>query len=68
MANDLRHRLEVQYRWEGDDLLFYRTGADGRIHVSDHEVDVSVDLGIMLSPMKAMVQRQIEDYLDRHFG
>ncbi len=64
IAKRLEHKLAVKYRWEGDDLRFERTGAKGRIHVSDDAVRVEVDLGMMLRPMKGKVEQKVHQYLD----
>ena len=64
IALQLKEKMQATYRWEGDRLLFERTGADGVIDVGEKDVDVKLDLGFMLSPMKGMIQKQIEEYLD----
>ena len=64
VAERLKEKLEVKYRWEGDDLTFERTGASGRIHVTDNEVRVEVDLNFLLRPMKGKVEQKVHQYLD----
>lgn len=68
IARRLESKLDVKYRWEGDDLRFERTGAKGRIHVADGAVRVEVDLGMMLRPMKGKVEQKIHQYLDEALG
>lgn len=65
IARELNSRLQVAHRWEGDSMVFNRSGADGRIHVDDREVVVDIKLGLMLSPMKGIIEDQIERYLDQ---
>lgn len=65
VAQRLKEKIQIEYRWDGDDLRFERSGAKGRIHVSDNEVRVEVDLGLMLKPMKGMITEKIQGYLDR---
>ena len=64
IARQLKDRLQVSYHWHGDQLHFERSGADGRIDVTEDTVDVDIELGLMLSPMKGMIQKQVEEYLD----
>jgi putative polyhydroxyalkanoate system protein len=68
IADDLRNRLQVDYHWEGDELLFNRPGATGRIDVDDENVRVRIDLGMFLAPMKGVVESQIRNYLDQHLS
>lgn len=64
IAQQLKQQMQANYRWQGDRLLFERSGADGTIDVGESDVDVKLELGFMLSPMKGMIQKQIEEYLD----
>jgi putative polyhydroxyalkanoate system protein len=66
LAVDLRSRLQVTYRWEGDTLYFERSGADGRIDIGDHDLDIRIELGFPLSAMKGMVETQVKNYLDQN--
>ena len=68
IAEKLRDKLEVRYRWEGDDLRFERTGANGRIHVTATEVRVEIDLAFLLKPMKGKVESKVHQYLDEALG
>src|SRR5437762_3545419 len=66
VAQQLRNRLQTAYHWDGDSLIFSRSGADGRIEVDDREIAINIKLGLMLSPMKGIVEDQIERYLDQN--
>jgi putative polyhydroxyalkanoate system protein len=68
IAQKLKDKLSVTYRWEGDDLRFERTGASGRIRVTDTEVRVEVDLGFLLKAMKGKVESKVHQYLDEALG
>lgn len=65
IAKQLRSKLDIVYRWDGDELLFERPGANGRISVEDSSVTVDIDLGAGLSFFKGMVEGQINTYLDQ---
>ena len=64
LAERLQEKLSIRYRWEGDDLRFDRTGAKGRIAVTDDEVRVEIDLSMMLRPLKGKVLQKVHQYLD----
>jgi putative polyhydroxyalkanoate system protein len=66
LAVDLRSRLQITYRWEGDSLYFERSGADGRIDIGDRDLDVRIELNFPFSAMKGMVETQIKTYLDQN--
>jgi putative polyhydroxyalkanoate system protein len=66
LSTELAQKLQVQSRWEGDVLRFERSGAKGHVAVSDSDVHVQVELGLMLRPLKGAVEAQIQKYLDRY--
>lgn len=61
----LPSEYDVRYRWNGDTLEFKRSGADGSIAVGEDTVRVELKLGLLLSPMGGMIQREIEQVLDK---
>lgn len=65
LAERLASEYEVRYRWQGDTLEFRRSGAEGSIAVGDSTVRVELKLGLLLSPMGGMIQREIERALDK---
>lgn len=67
IAERLKDKIGITYRWAGDDLNFERTGAKGTIHVADDSVRVEVDLKMMLRPMKGKIEGKIHQYLDESF-
>ncbi|MCB9667303.1 MAG: polyhydroxyalkanoic acid system family protein [Myxococcales bacterium] len=66
LSTELTNKLQVQSHWEGDVLKFERTGAKGQVAVSDSLVHVSVELGLMLRPLKGAIEAQVNKYLDRY--
>jgi len=68
IARQMKSKLEIEYRWNGDRLQFDRPGAHGRIDVTDTTVTVDIELGLMLTAFKGMVQDQINGYLDQRIG
>ncbi|WVM91967.1 polyhydroxyalkanoic acid system family protein [Halopseudomonas pachastrellae] len=45
LADKLAQKLDAKCSWEGDQLHFKRSGADGCITVTDADVRVQVKLG-----------------------
>lgn len=64
LAERLAREYAVHYRWVGDTLEFKRSGADGRIAVTDDRVRVELNLGLLLSAMGGSIKREIEKTLD----
>ncbi|OEC36699.1 putative polyhydroxyalkanoic acid system protein [Pseudomonas cuatrocienegasensis] len=65
LAERLAREFDVTYQWQGDTLLFKRSGADGSIAVSDDRVRVELKLGLLLSAMSGSIKREIEQVLDK---
>jgi putative polyhydroxyalkanoate system protein len=65
LAERLAREFDVSYQWQGDTLLFKRSGADGSIAVSDDQVRVELKLGLLLSAMSGTIKREIEQVLDK---
>lgn len=66
VADRLKEKLDIKYRWDGDTLKFDRTGASGTIACTATEVRVQVDLNLMLRPMKGKVEEKVNQYLNEY--
>jgi putative polyhydroxyalkanoate system protein len=64
IARDLKKKLNADYAWKGDSLRFKRTGASGSIDVSEGFIDINIQLGMMLSPMKAKIEKSIREQMN----
>ena len=58
----------VDSQWDGDTLRFSRSGVKGSIAVSAAAVEVHAELGLMLSPLKGMVEDEIRRKLAEQFA
>ncbi len=60
----------AEYHWDGDVLHVSRSGIGGMIAVADDSMDLWIDLGLLLSPMKAEIEdrltRKIDEMLARY--
>jgi len=66
VANRLKDKVEATWKWVGDDIVFERTGAKGRIAVTDTTVHIEIDLSLVLRPLKGMLESKANKYLDEY--
>lgn len=69
IAERLQAKLELEWRWSGNSILFEATrgkakGAKGSLDVTESEIAVNVDLPLLLRPFKGMVEAKIQAKLD----
>ena len=68
VAASMREKFGMDGTWEGDTLRFSRPGVTGSIAVDSDAIQVTAELGMMLAPLKGMVEQEIRRKLDEHFG
>lgn len=68
VATRMREKFDVQTQWQNDTLTFQRPGINGKIAIDSDEIHVSAQLGMLLSPLKGMIEQEIRRKLDEHFG
>lgn len=68
VAARMREKFGMEGKWQGDSLVFSRAGANGMITVGDDAIQVVVELGMMLSPLRGMIEQEIRRKLDEHFA
>jgi putative polyhydroxyalkanoate system protein len=68
IARQLRDDYGGSFTWEGDDLRFKRTGVSGSVAVTKAGFQVRVVLGLLLSPLRSRIRREIVTFCDEHFG
>ena len=68
IARKLREDYGGSFAWEGDDLRFQRTGASGSVAVTKEGFRVRVELGVLLSPLRSRIEREIVAFCDEHLG
>jgi putative polyhydroxyalkanoate system protein len=68
LARDLAQRFGLAWDWDGDDVRFRRPGVSGRMRVGETMLTLDVKLGLLLSPLKPTIEREIYAQLDRLAG
>jgi len=68
VAEDLKHKLNADYQWDGDSLRFKRSGASGSIDLSDDQIELKIKLGMLLAPMKPKIERYITENFQSIFS
>ncbi|MBB6244515.1 polyhydroxyalkanoic acid system family protein [Rhodanobacter sp. MP1X3] len=68
VAMKMREKFATESQWQGDTLKFARSGVNGTIAVGSDAVVVHAELGLMLSPMKGMIEQEIRRKLDEYFA
>jgi putative polyhydroxyalkanoate system protein len=65
IARDLKARFALDYAWNGDTIEFERPGVTGTLRVKKDCIELDVSLGLLLTPLKASIEREIGAQLDR---
>jgi putative polyhydroxyalkanoate system protein len=68
LAKTLEIELDARCHWQGDELRFERTGASGCVRVADDQVEVEIELGLLLRPLKKTIAARINEELDSLLG
>jgi putative polyhydroxyalkanoate system protein len=68
VAARMHEKFGMDGRWQDDTLLFSRPGVSGSIAVGSDAIQVKAELGLMLTPLKGMVEQEIRRKLDEHFA
>ncbi len=65
IANSLQDKLNAKWSWNGDSLNFQRSGASGSVDVGEDYVEFNVKLGMLLTPMKGVIEDAIQQKVDK---
>ncbi len=68
VAARMQEKFGMVGQWQGDTLSFSRSGVTGSIAVGSDMIEVKAELGMMLTPLKGMVEQEIRRKLDEHFA
>lgn len=68
LALDLAEKFSIEYGWDGDTIVFERSGVHGEIDVDEEAVHVKAKLAFLFSYLEPAVEKEINRYLDEHFA
>jgi len=68
VAARMHEKFGMNGRWLDDTLLFSRPGVSGSIAVGQQEIQVKAELGLLLAPLKGVIEQEIRRKLDEHFA
>jgi putative polyhydroxyalkanoate system protein len=70
LAETIARRLQRQYggtfRRDGDRLTFSQIGASGHVAVDSRAIEVLVEIGFLLRPLRGRIEEEIHRFLDQH--
>lgn len=64
MGGDIANKFKGSYSFKGNDLVFKAPGINGEINLTDGEVEFNAKLGLLMRPMKSIIEKQVHDGLD----
>lgn len=67
VAARMQEKFDMTGQWQDDTLNFSRPGLNGSIAVEADAIQVRAQLGMLLSPLKGMIEQEIRRKLDEHF-
>jgi putative polyhydroxyalkanoate system protein len=70
LAKGMQERFDLDWRWEGDRIVFEATrgaarGTKGSVDVTDQDVRVQIDLPLLLRMMKGTVESKVQEKLSQ---
>ena len=68
LAESLSAEYKAKCEWINDDLCFSSPGVEGKLCVKDDNVEITVNLGFILRPLKSKIESSIVSQLDVILG
>ena len=67
VAEELSRTLKTDYRFDGDTLVFKRSGVNGTISYDDEHIEFQASLGMLMKPLgtalKGAVNKKLDEYI-----
>ena len=67
VASRMQEKFGLAGQWQGDTLGFSRPGVTGSIAVEREAIEVQARLGMLLTPLAAMIEQEIRRKLEDLF-
>ena len=68
LARRYQKQFGGAYYWNQNVLHFEGRGVEGQIAVREEDVHVTLQLGMLLWPMKGQVESAVKQHLNEHFA
>jgi putative polyhydroxyalkanoate system protein len=68
IAKDLQKRFDLECTWDGDNVSFQRPGVSGDMRLGKSDVELSLQLSFLMTPLKGPIEHAIRGELDKLFG
>lgn len=68
VADEMAADFDVASNWEGDTLVFKRTGLSGTVALTDGSAQLDMTLGIMLKSFAPKIQEKLAGNMKKVFG
>ena len=68
VADEMEREFGMSCEWDGNTLYFERTGVSGELSVSKSHIELTAELGFLLSAFKGRIEEQIHRNFDEYFG
>jgi putative polyhydroxyalkanoate system protein len=70
LAKSMKQKLDLNWRWEGDRIVFEAPsgaakGTKGTVDVSDSDVRVQIDLPLLMRMLKGTVESKVNEKLSQ---
>lgn len=66
IAERMKNKAQVNYRVQGDVITMERSGVHGTLRIGESDVEVNIELGLMMRPMKGLIETKLGEYFDRY--
>jgi putative polyhydroxyalkanoate system protein len=68
VADDLAESFDMESEWDGNTLIFERSGVNGQMVVTKDGIAVDAKLGFLLSAFKPKIEEHINQNFDKYFA
>ncbi len=68
LAETLAEKYDVAFHWEGEKLIFARSGVKGQLCIEPSMVHLKMELGLLMKAFSGRIERSIHSHLDNLVG
>jgi putative polyhydroxyalkanoate system protein len=68
VAEQMAQEYEMNAEWEGDVLLFKRSGVSGRLTLEEQHAHLEISLGLLFKAFAAAIEEKVAAKMKKVFG